>query len=63
MLVPQPVNPFDFIRAIGPHMRHELAGHVVPLAGVVHGGGGCIWFCPRAEGDIRHIAGSILEVE
>ena len=43
-------------------MRHEPGGHVVPLVGLVHGGGGCVRFCPMAEGDIRHGARSLLEV-
>ena len=45
-----------------PVMRHEPGGHVVPLAGVVHGGGGCMRFRPIAEGDVCHGAGSLLEV-
>ena len=32
-LVPQPVLPVHFVRAIGPHECHERFGHVVPLAG------------------------------
>ena len=61
-LVPAPVKPVHFIPAPGPHMRHEPGGHVVPLAGVVHGGGAGVRCCPMAEGEICHGAGSILEV-
>ena len=43
-------------------MRHEPRGNVVPLVGVVHGGAGCVRFRPMAEGDVRHGAGSNLEV-
>ena len=50
------------VGAIGPHMCHEPGRHVVPLAGVVHGGGGSVGFRPLAEGDVRHGAGSFLEV-
>ena len=38
-------------------MRHEPAGHVVPLAGVGHGVGGCVRFHLMADG-----AGSLLKV-
>ena len=59
-LVPLPVDSIHFIRAVGPHMRHELGGHIVPLAGVVHGGGGRV---PRlmAKCDVCHGAGSLGE--
>ena len=42
-------------------MRPEPGGHIVPLAGVVHGGGGHV---PRtmAEGDVCHDAGPLPEV-
>ena len=43
-------------------MSHEPVAHVVPLAAVVHGGGGCLLVRPMAEGDVRHGAGSLLEV-
>ena len=43
-------------------MRHEPGSHVVPLAGVVHGGGGCVPFRPMAGGDVRRGASSLLEV-
>ena len=42
-------------------MRHEPVGHVVPLAGVVHGGERCV-FRQMAEGDVHHGAGSLLDV-
>ena len=60
-LVPLPVESIHFIRAVGPHMRHEPGGHIVPLAGVVHGGGGRV---PRPMGkrDVCHGAGSLREV-
>ena len=60
-LVPLPVESIHFIRVVGPHMRHEPGGHIVPLAGVVHGGGGRM---PRqmAKGDVRHGADSLREV-
>ena len=37
-------------------MRHEQGGYIVPLAGVVHGGGGRV---PRlmSKGDVREVAG------
>ena len=42
-------------------MRHEPIGHIVPLAGVFHGGGGRL---PRlmAEGDVCHGADPLPEV-
>ena len=43
-------------------MRHEPGGHVVPLAGVVNGGRGCVRFRTMAEGDVRHGPCSLLEV-
>ena len=43
-------------------MCHEPDGHVVPLAGVVHGGGLCVRCSLMAEGNVCHGAGSILEV-
>ena len=43
-------------------MCHEPGGHVVPVAWVVRGGGGCVLFRPMTEGDVRHGAGSLLEV-
>ena len=60
-LVPLPVESIHFIRAVGPHMRHEPGGHIVPLAGVVHGGGGRVPR-PMAKRDVRHGAGSLCEV-
>ena len=39
-LVPLPVESIHFIRAVGPHVRHEPGGHMMPLALVIHGGGG-----------------------
>ena len=60
-LVPLPVESIHFIWAVGPHMRHELGGHIVPLAGVVHGGGGRVPR-PMAKCDICHGAGSLREV-
>ena len=39
-------------------MRHELGGHIVPLAGEVHGGGGR-GPRPMAKGDVCHGAGSL----
>ena len=42
-------------------MRHEPGGHIVPLVGVVHGGGGLVPR-PMAKGDVRHGAGSLREV-
>ena len=60
-LVPPPVWPVHFLWAVGPHMRHEPGGHVVPLAGVVHGGGVLV-FRLMAEGDVCHGADSLLEV-
>ena len=42
-------------------MRHEPGGHIVPLAGVVHGGGGRVPR-PMAEGDVCRGAGSLREV-
>ena len=60
-LVPLRVESIHFIRAVGAHMRHEPGGHIVPLAGVVHGGGGPV---PRpiAKFDVCHGAGSLREV-
>ena len=60
-LVPLRVESIYFIRAVGPHMRQEPGGHIVPLAGMVHGGGGRV---PRpiAKCDIYHGAGSLGEV-
>ena len=60
-LEPMPVESIHFIRAVGPHMRHEPGDHIVPLAGVIHGGGGRV---PRlmAKGDVCHGAGSLREV-
>ena len=43
-------------------MPNEPGGHVVPLAEVVHGGGGCVQCCLMAEGDVRPCGNSILEV-
>ena len=43
-------------------MHHEPDCHVVPLAGVVHGGGGCVQIRQMAEGNVRHGAGSFLQV-
>ena len=60
-LLPLPVESILFIRAVGPHMRHEPGGHIVPLAGVVRGGGGRVPR-PMAKGDVCHGAGSIREV-
>ena len=60
-LVPLPVGSIHFIRVVGPHMRHEPGGHIVPLAGVVHGGGGRVPR-PMAKGDVCHGAGSLREV-
>ena len=42
-------------------MRHAPCGHIVPLAGVVHDGGGCVPR-PMAEGDVCYGAGSLPEV-
>ena len=42
-------------------MRHEPGGHIVPLAGVVHGGGGRVPR-PMAKCDVCHGAGSLREV-
>ena len=42
-------------------MRNEPAGQKVPLAGVVHGGGGRVPR-PMAESDVCHGAGSLPEV-
>ena len=39
-LVPPPVQSVHFIWAVGSHMRHEPGGHIAPLVGAVHGGGG-----------------------
>ena len=60
-LVPLPVESIHFIRAVGAHMRHEPGGHIVPFAGVVHGGGGRV---PRlmAKCDVCHSADSLREV-
>ena len=60
-LVPLPVESIHFIRAVGPHIRHEPGGHIVPSAGVVHGGGGRVPR-PMAKRDVRHGAGSLCEV-
>ena len=60
-LVPLPVESIHFIRAVGPHMRHEPGGHIVPLAGLVHGGGGRVPR-PMAKRDVRHGAGSLRQV-
>ena len=60
-LVRLQVESIHFIRAVGPHMRHEPGGHIVPLAGVVHGGGGRVPR-PMAKRDVRHGAGSLCEV-
>ena len=60
-LVPLPVKSINFIRAVGPPMRHEPGGHIVPLAGVVHGGGGRV-LRPMAKRDVCHGAGSLCEV-
>ena len=57
-LVPLPVESIHFIRAVGPHMRHEPSGHIVPLAGVVHGGGGRVPR-PMAKCDVCHGADSL----
>ena len=42
-------------------MRHEPGGHIAPLAGVVHGGGGRVP-CPMAKRDVCHGACSLREV-
>ena len=42
-------------------MHHEVGGHIVPLAGVVYGGGGHVPR-PMAEGDVCPGAGSLPEV-
>ena len=60
-LVPPPVESVHFIWAVGPHMRHEPGGHIAPLAGVVHGGGGRVP-CPMAKRDVCHGACSLREV-
>ena len=60
-LVPLPVETIHFIRAVGPYMRHEPAGQIVPFAGVVHGGGGRVPH-PMAKPDVCHGAGSLREV-
>ena len=60
-LVPLPVESIHFIRAVGPHIRHEPGGHIVPLAGVVHGGGGRVP-CPMAKCDVCQGVGSLREV-
>ena len=60
-LVPPPVESIHFIRAVGPHMRHEPGGHIVPLAGVVHGGRRRVPR-PMAKGDVCHGAGFLREV-
>ena len=60
-LVPLPVESIHFIRAVCPHMRHEPVGYIVPLAGVVHVGGGRVPR-PMAKRDVRHGAGSLCEV-
>ena len=60
-LVPLPMESIHFIQVVGPHMRHEPGGHIVPLAGVVQGGGGRE---PRqmAKGDVCHGAGALGEL-
>ena len=60
-LVPLPVESIHFIRVVGPHMRHEPGGHMVPLAGVVHGGGGRVPR-PMAKDDVCNGAGFVREV-
>ena len=60
-LVPLQVESIHFIRAVGPHMGHEPGGHIVPLALVVHGGGGRVPR-PMAKGDVCHGAGPLREV-
>ena len=60
-LVPLQVESIHFIRVVDPHMRHQLGGHIVPLAKVVHGGGGRVPR-PMAKGDVCHGAGSLREV-
>ena len=60
-LVPLPVESIHFIRAVGPHMRHEPGGHIVLLAGLIHGGGGRVPR-PMAKRDVCHGAGSVREV-
>ena len=60
-LVPLPVESIHFIRPVGPHMRHEPGGHMVPLAGVVHGGGGRVPR-PMAKCDVCHGAGCLHKV-
>ena len=60
-LVPLPVESSHFIRAVGPHMRHEPGGHIVPLVGVVHGGRGSVPR-PMAKRDVCHGACSLREV-
>ena len=60
-LVPLPVESIHFIQAVGPHMRHEPAGHIVPLAGPVHGGRGRVPR-PMAKSDVCHGARSLSEV-
>ena len=60
-LVPLPVQSIHFIRAVGPHMRHEPGGHIVPLAGPVHGSGGRVPR-PMAKYDVCHGAGSLRKV-
>ena len=42
-------------------MRHEPGGNIVPLAGLVHGGGGRVPR-PMAKGDVCHGGGSLREV-
>ena len=59
-LVPLPVQSVHFIRAVGPHMRHEPGGHIVPLAGLVHGGRGRVPR-PMPDWDVCHGAGSLRE--
>ena len=60
-LVPPPVQSVHFIWAVGSHMRLEPGGHIAPLTGVVHGGGGRVP-CPMTKRDVCHGACSLREV-
>ena len=55
------LSPFISSGLLFPHMRHEPGRHIVPLAGVVHGGGELVPR-PMAKRDVCHGACSLREV-
>ena len=57
-VVSSPMQPVQVIWFVGPHVGHEVGGHIPPQAGVLHGGGRGGSPFTEVEYDVRHGAGA-----